>query len=121
MKPVNIGILGLGTVGCGTVSVLARNAEEITRRAGREIRVKQAAARNLKKKRDCATKDIALTDDANKVVTNPDVGVVVELTVCFDIPRLFVFKAIQHFKHVVTANKPLIAAHCHDIFSAAQN
>lgn len=120
MKPVNIGILGLGTVGCGTVNVLKRNAEEITRRAGREIRVTQAAARDLKKKRGCETDGIKLTDDANAVVTSADIDVVVELIGGYDIARELVLKAIDNGKHVVTANKALIAAHGNEIFSAAQ-
>lgn len=120
MKPVNIGILGLGTVGCGTVSVLKRNAEEITRRAGREIRVTQAAVRDLKKKRGCETDGIKLTDDANAVVTSADIDVVVELIGGYDIARELVLKAIDNGKHVVTANKALIAAHGNEIFSAAQ-
>lgn len=120
MKPVNIGILGLGTVGCGTINVLARNAEEITRRAGREIRVIQAATRDLKKKRNCKTSGIALTDDADAVVTHPDIDVVVELIGGYDIAHQLVLKAIDSGKHVVTANKALIAAHGNEIFAAAQ-
>ncbi len=120
MKPVNIGILGLGTVGCGTISVLARNAEEITRRAGREIKVTQAAARDLKKKRNCETRGIALTDSADAVVAHPDIDVVVELIGGYDAAYQLVLKAIEHGKHVVTANKALIAAHGNEIFEAAQ-
>lgn len=120
MKPVNIGILGLGTVGCGTIVVLARNAEEITRRAGREIKVTQAAARDLKKKRNCETRGIALTDSADAVVTHPDIDVVVELIGGCDAAYQLVLKAIEHGKHVVTANKALIAAHGNEIFAAAQ-
>lgn len=120
MKPVNIGILGLGTVGCGTIDVLARNAEEITRRAGRDIKVVQAAARSLKKKRNCATKGIALTEDAMEVVSNADIDVVVELIGGYDVARELVMKAIENGKHVVTANKALIAAHGNEIFAAAQ-
>lgn len=120
MKPVNIGILGLGTVGCGTIVVLARNAEEITRRAGREIKVTQAAARDLKKKRNCETRGIALTDSADAIVTHPDIDVVVELIGGCDAAYQLVLKAIEHGKHVVTANKALIAAHGNEIFAAAQ-
>jgi homoserine dehydrogenase len=120
VKPVNIGILGLGTVGCGTISVLARNAEEITRRAGRDIKVVQAAARSLKKKRNCATDNIVLTEDAMEVVTNADIDVVVELIGGYDVARELVMKAIENGKHVVTANKALIAAHGNEIFAAAQ-
>ncbi len=120
MKPVNIGILGLGTVGCGTVSVLARNAEEITRRAGRKIIVTQAAVRDLKKKRGCETNSIALTEDAHAVVSNPDVDVVVELIGGSEAAYDLILKAIENGKHVVTANKALIAAHGNEIFAAAQ-
>lgn len=120
MKPVNIGILGLGTVGCGTIDVLARNAEEITRRAGRDIKVVQAAARDLKKKRDCAPENIALTEDAMEVVSNAEIDVIVELIGGYVTARELVLKAIENGKHVVTANKALIAAHGNEIFAAAQ-
>ncbi len=120
MKPVNIGILGLGTVGCGTINVLARNAEEITRRAGREIRVVQAATRDLSKKRNCDIQGIELTDNADAVVTNPDIDVVVELIGGYEAAHPLVLKAIENGKHVVTANKALIATHGNEIFTAAQ-
>ena len=121
MDPVKIGILGLGTVGCGTISVLARNAEEITRRAGREIQVVQAAARSLKKKRDCSTDGIVLTEDPNDIVTNPEIDVVVELIGGYEPALELVMKAIENGKHVVTANKALIAVHGNEIFKAAQD
>ena len=121
MDPVKIGILGLGTVGCGTISVLARNAEEITRRAGREIQVVQAAARSLNKKRDCSTGGIALTEDPNDIVTNPEIDVVVELIGGYEPALELVMKAIDNGKHVVTANKALIAVHGNEIFKAAQD
>jgi len=120
MQPVKIGILGLGTVGCGTVAVLARNREEITRRAGREIRIVQASARDLKKKRPCATAGIELVADAHAIVRNPAVEVVVELIGGIDPARALVLEAIAHGKHVVTANKALIAKHGNEIFAAAQ-
>ncbi|KPK10135.1 MAG: homoserine dehydrogenase [Acidithiobacillales bacterium SG8_45] len=120
MEPVKIGILGLGTVGCGTISVLARNAEEITRRAGREIQVVQAAARSLDKKRDCSTNGIALTENPEDIVTNPDIDVVVELIGGYEPALGLVMKAIENGKHVVTANKALIAVHGNEIFEAAQ-
>jgi homoserine dehydrogenase len=120
MQPVKIGILGLGTVGCGTVSVLARNREEITRRAGRETKVVQASARDLKKKRPCATAGIELVADAHAIVRNPEVEVVVELIGGIDPARALVLEAIAHGKHVVTANKALIAMHGNEIFAAAQ-
>lgn len=119
MEPVKIGILGLGTVGCGTVNVLARNAQEITRRAGREIRVVQAAARDIKKQRDCDTTNIELTTDPYNVVNNPDIDVIVELIGGDDPARELVLRAIENGKHVVTANKALIAVHGNEIFEAA--
>ena len=121
MEPVNIGILGLGTVGCGTVNVLSRNAKEITRRAGREIRIVQAAARSPDKKRGCATEQIALTGNPEEVVNNPDIEVVVELIGGYEPARQLVLQAIANGKHVVTANKALIAVHGNEIFQAAQD
>ena len=120
MQPVKIGILGLGTVGCGTVTVLARNHEEIARRAGREVKIVQASARDLKKKRPCATGDIQLVEDARAIVRNPEIEVVVELIGGIDPARALVLEAIEHGKHVVTANKALIAMHGNEIFAAAQ-
>ncbi len=120
MKPVKIGILGLGTVGCGTVSVLARNGQEIARRAGREIRIVQASARDLKKKRPCSTDGIALVQDPHEVVRNPEIEVVVELIGGYEPARELVLEAIANGKHVVTANKALIAVHGNEIFAQAQ-
>ncbi len=120
MQPVKIGILGLGTVGCGTVTVLSRNREEIARRAGREIKILQASARDLKKPRPCATDGIQLVADAREIVRNPEVEVVVELIGGYEPARALVLEAIEHGKHVVTANKALIAVHGNEIFAAAQ-
>lgn len=120
MEPVKIGILGLGTVGSGTVNVLTRNADEIQRRAGRAIRVLHAAARDLKRKRDCSTTGLRLSTDPYEVVNNPDVEVVVELMGGYEPARALVLKAIENGKHVVTANKAMIAAHGNEIFAAAQ-
>jgi homoserine dehydrogenase len=121
LKPVNVGLLGLGTVGCGTVNVLQRNAEEITRRAGRGICVTHAAARNLESKRICSTEGIKLTTNPADVVNDPDVDVVVELIGGYDPARELVMQAIANGKHVVTANKALIALHGNEIFKAAQD
>jgi homoserine dehydrogenase len=119
MTPVGIGLLGLGTVGGGTVNVLARNGEEIARRAGRAIRVVQASARDLAKPRICATGGIELTTDPYAVVNNPGIDIVVELIGGRDVALDLVLKAIDNGKHVVTANKALIA-HCgNEIFQAA--
>lgn len=121
MNPVNVGLLGLGTVGSGTVNVLARNAQEITRRAGRGIVVTHAAARNLDAPRNCSTEGIKLTTVPMDVVNDPDVDVVVELIGGYDLSRELVMQAINNGKHVVTANKALIALHGNEIFKAAQD
>lgn len=117
--PINIGVLGLGTVGCGTVNVLTRNAEEIARRAGRQVRVTHASARDLGKRRDCDTSGLELTDNSFAIVENSDVDVVVELIGGTDVARTLVEKAIDNGKHVVTANKALIAAHGNELFERA--
>ena len=121
MKPVKIGILGLGTVGCGTINVLARNAQEITRRAGREIRVAQASARDLRKKRSCSMGGIHLVQDPHAIVGNPEIDVVIELIGGYEPARELVLAAIAGGKHVITANKALIATHGNEIFAQAQN
>ena len=120
MNPVNVGVLGLGTVGCGTVNVLRRNADEISRRAGRGIRVTHAAARDLSRPRICPTEDIKLTTDPLEVVNAPEVDVIVELIGGYELARDLVMRAIANGKHVVTANKALIALHGNEIFAAAQ-
>ena len=120
MKPVNVGVLGLGTVGGGTVNVLTRNAEEITRRAGRGIVVTHAAARDPDKPRICDTTGITLTQDPFEVVNDPDIQIVVELIGGDALALELVMKAIENGKHVVTANKALIAKHGNEIFTAAQ-
>ncbi|NCF09108.1 MAG: homoserine dehydrogenase [Gammaproteobacteria bacterium] len=120
MNPVNVGLLGLGTVGGGTVNVLLRNAAEINRRAGRGIHVSHAAARHLDAPRICPTDGMRLTDDPFAVVRDPDVDIVVELIGGYEPARELVLEAIAHGKHVVTANKALIALHGNEIFAAAQ-
>ncbi|MCS3904546.1 homoserine dehydrogenase [Methylohalomonas lacus] len=121
MKPVNVGLLGLGTVGGGTISVLNRNAEEITGRAGRAIQVTHASARDLNKQREFSTAGITLCQDPFEVVNNPDIDIVAELIGGIEPARELVLKAIANDKHVVTANKALIALHGNEIFRAAQN
>jgi homoserine dehydrogenase len=121
MKPANIGILGLGTVGGGTVNVLERNADEITRRAGRGIQITMASVRSLDKPRICNTEGISLTTDPFEIVNNPDIDVVVELIGGDTLARELVLKAIASGKHVVTANKALIAVHGNEIFKIAQD
>lgn len=120
MEPVKVGLLGLGTVGGGTVNVLQRNAEEIARRAGRGIVVTHAAARDLNKPRICSTEGITLTTTPQDVVEDPDVAIVIELIGGDTLALELVMRAIENGKHVVTANKALIAKHGNEIFKAAQ-
>ncbi len=120
MKPVKIAIIGLGTVGQGTVNVLARNADEIARRAGRAIEPTIAAVRDLGKTRACDTGRLTLTANLLEAVDHPDVEVVVELAGGEQLGREVVLRAIANGKHVVTANKALIAIHGNEIFAAAQ-
>lgn len=121
MKPVNVGLLGLGTVGGGTISVLNRNAEEITRRAGRGIRVTHASARDLDKARPFSRDGVELCADPFQVVDHPDIDIVAELIGGTEPAKELVLRAIANDKHVVTANKALIALHGNDIFRAAQD
>lgn len=121
VKPVNVGLLGLGTVGAGTVNVLRRNAEEIERRAGRSIHVTVAAARDLARQRGCDTRGLRLTDDPFAVVNDPEVDVVIELIGGDEIARELVLAAIRAGKPVVTANKALLALHGQEIFDAAHD
>ncbi|HAN56458.1 MAG TPA: homoserine dehydrogenase, partial [Betaproteobacteria bacterium] len=120
MKPMNVGLLGLGTVGGGTLTVLRRNAAEITRRAGREIRVTMAAVRNLEKAAHFAAPDMQLTLDPFAVVNHPDIDIVVEMIGGSSPAKELILQAIENGKHVVTANKALIANHGTEIFAAAQ-
>ena len=120
MEAVRVGLLGLGTVGSGTVNVLTRNRDEIARRAGRAIEVTRAAARSLDKPRACDVSGIELTDDAMQVATSPDIDVVVELIGGTAQARELVMAAIDHGKHVVTANKALIALHGNEVFEHAR-
>jgi homoserine dehydrogenase len=120
MKPINVGLLGLGTVGGGTLTVLRRNAGEITRRAGREIKVTMAAVRDLEKARKLAGPELEITTDPMAVVNNPEIDIVVELIGGTTLAKELVLKAIANGKHVVTANKALLALHGNEIFLAAQ-
>ena len=119
MKPIRVGLLGLGTVGGGTVEVLRRNREEIARRAGREIVVAMASARDLAKPRPVDLAGIDLVADAARVVADPDIDIVVELIGGETRARELVMAAIAGGKHVVTANKALLAKHGNEIFAAA--
>lgn len=118
MKPVKVGICGLGTVGGGTFNVLTRNAQDIARRAGREIIISQVATRHPNP--DVDTGAVALTDDVMTLINNPEIDIVVELIGGYTIAKEVVLGAIANGKHVVTANKALIAVHGKEIFAAAE-
>ncbi|MFT5427125.1 MAG: homoserine dehydrogenase [Gammaproteobacteria bacterium] len=121
MQPVKIGLLGLGTVGGGTVSVLSRNAEEIARRAGRGIQISHAAAIEYDADAIPGIENIeTISNDAFAVVNDPEVEIVIELIGGYSPAKELVLAAIENGKHVVTANKALIAMHGNEIFAAAQ-
>ncbi|MGA7178064.1 MAG: homoserine dehydrogenase [Thiobacillaceae bacterium] len=120
MKPINVGLLGLGTVGGGTLTVLRRNRHEITRRAGREIHVTMAAVRNLGKAKQYAGDGFTLTDNPFDVVENPNIDIVVEMIGGIEPAKQLLMTAIENGKHVVTANKHLLAKFGNEIFAAAQ-
>jgi homoserine dehydrogenase len=122
MQPMRVGLLGLGTVGRGTWTVLKRNAEEITRRAGRPIRITQIATRTPEKARALLqpADNVEVYADAGALVCRDDVDIVLELIGGIDAARSLVLQAIARGKHVVTANKALLAAHGNEIFAAAQ-
>ena len=117
MKPVRVGICGLGTVGGGTFNVLTRNADEIARRAGRPIVIEQVGLRSHNP--ECDLTGIKTSNDVFEVASNPNIDVVVELIGGYDVARELVLAAIANGKHVVTANKALIAVHGNEIFQAA--
>jgi homoserine dehydrogenase len=120
MKPINVGLLGIGTVGGGTWTVLTRNQEEITRRAGRPIQIVKVADRDLARAKEITGGKVEVTDDAFAVVSDPNVDIVVELIGGYTVAKDLVLKAIENGKHVVTANKALLAVHGNEIFAAAQ-
>ena len=120
MKPINVGLLGIGTVGGGTFAVLKRNQEEIARRAGRGIVITIIADREVDKARKIAGDETLITSDLNDVVTHPDVNIVIELIGGNVIAKELILKAIENGKHVVTANKALLASHGTEICAAAQ-
>ncbi|HUX23415.1 MAG TPA: homoserine dehydrogenase [Burkholderiales bacterium] len=120
MNPICVGLLGIGTVGGGTWNVLARNQEEIQRRAGRGIRIVKVADQDLARARKLVGDEAAVTADAWEVVNDPAIDIVVELIGGYGIARELVLKAIANGKHVVTANKALLATHGNEIFAAAQ-
>jgi len=120
MKPIRVGLLGIGTVGGGTFAVLKRNQEEITRRAGRGIVITMVADREVEKARQIVGEEVIVTSDAYEIVTSPDIDIVIELIGGYTVAKDLILKAIENGKHVVTANKALLASHGTEIFAAAQ-
>ena len=120
MKPINVGLLGIGTVGGGTFAVLRRNQEEITRRAGRAITLKVVADQDLERAKRIVGDAAEVIADAFAVVRDPSIDIVVELIGGTSVAKDLIMQAIDHGKHVVTANKALLAVHGTEIFSAAQ-
>ncbi len=119
MKPIQAGLLGIGVVGAGTFQVLQRNQEEIQRRAGRGIVITMVADLNVERARSLVGPDVAVVSDARAVIANPDIDIVIELIGGYGIARTLVLEAIAAGKHVVTANKALLAVHGTEIFAAA--
>jgi len=120
LKPVKLGLIGVGTVGASTALVLKNNAIEIARRAGRAIEIVHASRKNIAKGMPDGCGDIKLTDAPFELVDDPQVDIVVELIGGYEPARELVLRAIENGKHVVTANKALIAMHGNEIFAAAQ-
>ena len=120
MKPINVGLLGIGTVGGGTFTVLERNREEISRRAGRAIAITVVADKDLARANSVVNGRAKVIDDAFAVVNDPAIDIVVELIGGTNMAKTLMLKAIENGKHVVTANKSLLAQHGNEIFAAAQ-
>ena len=121
LKPIKVGLLGIGTVGSGTFKVLERNQEEIRRRAGRGIEIAMVAARNVERARSIAGAGVTVVGDPFAVVNNPDVEIVVEVMGGTTLAKDLVMQAIANGKHVVTANKALLATYGNEVFAAAQD
>ncbi|MFN3736975.1 homoserine dehydrogenase [Hydrogenophaga sp.] len=119
MKPIQVGLLGIGTVGSGTFNVLKRNQEEIRRRAGRGIEITMVADLDVARAQTIVGPDVKVVNDARAVIANPDIDIVVELIGGYGIAKALVLEAIAAGKHVVTANKALLAVHGTEIFAAA--
>jgi homoserine dehydrogenase len=120
MKPIKVGLLGVGNVGSGTFNVLQRNQEEIRRRAGRGIEVVAVSARNLERAKERTGGKVKVVANPFDIVNDPEIDIVVELIGGYDDAKALVLQAIANGKHVVTANKALLAVHGNEIFAAAQ-
>ena len=119
MKPIQVGLLGIGTVGSGVFNVLARNQEEIKRRAGRGIEITMVADLDTARAQAAVGSNIKVVSDARAIIANPDIDIVIELIGGYGIAKQLVMEAIAAGKHVVTANKALLAVHGTEIFAAA--
>ena len=119
MKPIQVGLLGIGTVGSGTFNVLQRNQEEIQRRAGRGIAITMVADLDVARAQAIVGPDVKVVNDARAVIANPEIDIVIELIGGYGIAKTLVLEAIAAGKHVVTANKALLAVHGTEIFAAA--
>ena len=119
MKPIQVGLLGIGTVGSGTFEVLNRNQEEIQRRAGRPIQITMVADLDTARAQAIVGSAVKVVNDARQVIANPEIDIVVELIGGYGIAKQLVLEAIAADKHVVTANKALLAVHGTEIFAAA--
>ncbi len=121
MKPIQVGLLGIGTVGSGTFNVLRRNQAEIMRRAGRGIEITMVADLDVARAQSLVGPAVKVVNDARLVIANPDIDIVIELIGGYGIAKALVLEAIAAGKHVVTANKALLAVHGTEIFAAAQS
>ena len=121
MKPIQVGLLGIGTVGSGTFNVLQRNQQEIQRRAGRAIHITMVADLDTARAKAIVGDAATVVNDARAVIANPDIDIVIELIGGYGIAKALVLEAIRAGKHVVTANKALLAVHGTEIFAAARN
>ncbi|MEK0418507.1 MAG: hypothetical protein RI949_2513, partial [Pseudomonadota bacterium] len=111
MKPIKVGLLGIGTVGSGTFQVLRRNQEEIQRRAGRGIQITMVADLQVEHAKSLVGPGVEVVGDAHEVIARPDIDIVVELIGGYGVAKTLVLQAIEAGKHVVTANKALLAVH----------
>ena len=120
MKPIQVGLMGMGTVGSGTFNVLQRNQSEITRRAGRGIEVSMVADLDIAKAQAMAGPQVKVVSDARQIIANPEIDIVVELIGGYGIAKTLVLEAIAAGKHVVTANKAMLAMHGADLAAIAE-
>ena len=120
MKAIQVGLLGIGTVGSGVFNVLKRNQHEIQRRAGRGIEITMVADLDTARAQSLVGPDVKVVNDARAVIANPEIDIVIELIGGYGIARTLVMEAIAAGKHVVTANKALLAVHGSEIFAAAR-